>query len=470
MVMVAQGANMVLQLLGMIVLARLLTPDDYGLLAIVTVLMGIGALIRDFGMGTAALQETSLSQAQASNLFWTNAMLSAATAGILALCSPVIAVIFGDSRLLALVPVMASVLLVMGLQTQYQAMLARERRFASLAGAAIGSNAAGIFVGVTTALIGWGYWALAAQQMTVAVGLLTIYLLTTRWLPSKPARGVGSRHHIRAGAHYGTANVIGYAADNVDTIMIGLQWGSVALGNYNRAFALFAQPIAALFGPLTQVVVPTINRTRAEGGDPNALLLRVQSALVGLATWGLLVTAATAPWLIPLLIGNQWAAAVPLLQILAVGGVFKALSQINYWAYVASKQSRELLRSNLVTKPIQIALIVVAAFFGVTWVAWAFVLGRAISWPVNLIWLARTVGQRSSAAFWNGLRILTAGAIAFGITTTVLLLVPPMTNAWTVVIGIATASLVYFVVFALLPGGTRELRSILSLRSALLRR
>lgn len=466
----AQAATMVLQLLGAIVLARLLSPDAFGLLAMVTVLMGIGALIRDFGMGTASLQERTLSQAQASNLFWVNAALTSGTAAVLACSAPLVALMFDDTRLLGLVPVMAIVLLLTGLQTQYQARLAREMRFTALAAAMVSSTAVGIAAGVAAALLGWGYWALAVQQGATALWMFSFYLAASRWAPSFPSRDAGSREHVRAGTDYGLANVLGYVADNIDTFMIGLRWGPVALGYYNRAFQLFMQPVTAVFGPLTWVVIPTINRSTSTGRDSNDILLRIQSALVGITTWALLATAATADWLIPLLLGEQWDPLVPLLQILAVGGVFKALSQINYWAYVVAKQPRQLLLSNLVTKPIQILLIVGAAMLGVEWVAWAYAVGRALSWPVNLVWLARTANQQSWAMLGNGMRIIIAAATAYLITRVTLDALPDLADGWMVAVGVSVSTGVYFVVFVLSPRGLREVRAMWALGRQMLRR
>lgn len=462
-----QILSMVLQFVGAIIMARLLTPDAYGLLAMVTVLMGIGALIRDFGMGTASLQERALTQAQGSNLFWVSAALSSGTAILLAAATPLVAQMFGDDRLMGLVPVMAVILLLTGLQTQHQMRLARELRFVAIAAISISSIFFGLLLGVIAAASGWGYWALAVQQGATVASALAALLVTTRWIPSLPSRNAGSRAHVRAGADYGLANVLGYFADNVDTLVIGIRWDAAILGNYSRAFQLFMQPISSIFGPLARVVVPTINRAAAEGRDSNRLLLRIQSALVGLATWALLATAVVADWLVPLLLGEQWTAVVPLLQILAVGGVFKSLSQINYWAYIIAKQSRQLLYSNLVTKPIQIVLIVVAAFFSIEWVAWAYVAGRAIAWPVNLVWLARTAGQPSAKALGNGMRILVAAGVAYVATRYVLGLTSELSDLSMTLFGAVVASVIYFLVFVAAPGGLTEAKKIIALTGSL---
>lgn len=468
---VAQIVAIFLHVVGTIIMARLLSPDAFGLLAMITVLMGIGLLIRDFGMGTAALQEAKLSQAQASNLFWINAALSGGSAIVLAASAPLVALMFGDERLVALVPVMAIVLLITGLQTQYQIRLAREMRFIAVAVTSVTSVIAGLTAGIFTALLGWGAWALVAQQGATALWVLTAYIVRTRWIPSLPSRGAGSRKHFRNGMNYGLANMLGYAADNADTFVIGLRWDTVALGYYNQAFRLFMQPMTRMFAPLSRVIIPTINHAGSEGRNKNSLLLRVQSAIVGLAVWALLALAVTADWLIPLLLGDQWLPVAPLLQILAIGGAFKSLSQINYWAYIIEQQSKYLLLSNLVTKPIQILLIVCAAFMGgLEWVAWAYVLGRAFAWPFNLVWLSRTTGQRSLTALGNGARILIAAGVSFALTTVLLSALPEMADIWMVVVGMVCSTIIYFALFAVSPGGVREARAILGLRRVIRRR
>ena len=467
----AQVVTMLTQLVGTVLLARLLSPDAYGLLAMVTVLMAAGSLIRDFGMGTASLEADALDDLQASNLFWVNAALAGGTAACLALIAPLVSHVFGDTRLLLLVPVMSAVLFVTGLQTQYQARLARDLRFGALAIGTTSAAAVGLAVGVLGATSGWGYWALAAQQGSGALWLFCYYLVATKWTPSLPSRGVGSRSQVRAGAYYGLANVMGYLADNIDTFMIGLRWGPTPLGFYNRAFATFMQPITATFGPLTLVVVPTVRKLTGATGSASLILLKMQSALVGAATWGLVMVAATADWLIPALLGPQWLPMVPILRVLAVGGVPKVLLQVNYWAYVISAKPQQLFQSSLITKPIQIILVVIGAQFGVMGVAWAYVIGNAVNWPINLLWLSRRGGPSPWGMLANGLRLAWAAALSYSVAVLVLSAMRPALGDWPMVlIGAGVVAVAYPAAFLLTPGGWREARGAVSIGMNLVRR
>lgn len=455
--LLGQFLGLGIQFVGMVVIARLLSPSDFGLIAMVAVFVGIGQLIRDFGMPTAALQARSLTDQQQSNVFWVSAALSSVVALVLVALTPLIVMMYGEGQLWTIVPALAGVLVLSGLQAQFRVRLAREMRFNVTVVIDVVARLLGIVAAVPAALAGWGPWALVVQQLATAVFTLVPVVAAARWRPSRPRRGSDSMELVRVGTHNGFANMLGYAADNADSLMIGIVSGSTSLGLYNRAFQLFMTPVMSFFSPLTNVVVPTANKAVSEGRSASEILERAQTILCGTAIGLLLMTSATAEWLVPLLLGEQWDEAVPLLQILAIGGAFKALSQTNYWAYLVEHQSRELLRSNLVTKPIQIALVVGAAFIGVEAVAWAFAIGRAVTWPINLLWLQRASGQSAWRFGSNGMRFVVAAGVSFGLTLGVVrsldLDSPWMSVLWGVVLSCGA----YLVVLALLPGGRREL-------------
>jgi PST family polysaccharide transporter len=451
-----KATELVIQFVGTVVLARLLSPDDFGVFAMLTVFMGIGVVIRDFGMPTAALQAKRLSEQQASNVFWVTAVLSMAVAALLVLITPLIVALYDQPGLSLIAPAMAGVLLVNGLQAQYKVRLARQMRFPNIAVIAVVAQLAGLAAGTLAAVLGAGYWALVIQATTGATTTLVLSTAITRWLPMRPRRGHGSLPLLHTGMANGAASVLGYAADNADTVMIGVVWGAGPLGQYNRAFQLFMSAVMSFFGPLTSVAVPTVNRAIAEGRSGQDILARAQIALCGPAIWLLLVTAATAEYLIPLLLGEQWEQTIPLLQILAVGGAFKALSQTNYWAYLIEQQSKQLLLSNMVTKPMQIAFVVVAAFHSVEAVAWAFSLGRAITWPINLIWLWKTAGQNPVRFGANGMRLIASALAGFAATLWLYNSLQFESPLVAILAGATLSTLVFLTVAIFLPGGRRE--------------
>lgn len=458
-----QFAQLLIRFVGAIVLARLLSPEDFGLFAMLAVFIGIGEMIRDFGMPTAALQARNLSEQQASNVFWVTAGLSAAVAAVLVLATPLIVRLYDEPKLALITPVMGIVMVISGLQAQYKVRLARQMRFKADAATTVMAQGVGLVTGIGSALLGAEYWALVIQAASTAAVTLLTSISITRWLPQRPRRGHGSMPLLRTGTANGFSNLLGFAADNADNVMIGTVWGAGPLGLYNRAFQLFMTSVLSFFSPLTSVVVPTANRAIIEGRRAEDILARAQSALCGPAIWLLLVTASTAEYLIPLLLGPQWSEVVPLLQILAIGGAFKALSQTNYWAYLIEQQSRQLLLSNMVTKPLQIGLVVAAAFHSVEAVAWAFSLGRAITWPINVVWLWKTAGQNPWRFGLNGMRLVGAAVIAFASTAGLYHWLPFQSGLLAIVTGMILSSAVFLTVAVLLPGGRRETADAIAL-------
>lgn len=412
-VIASQLVRTAMQLLGALLLSRLLTPADFGLMAMATVLLIFADLVRDFGLSTAGLQARSLSAQQASNLFWANAGLGLALYLVVVVLTPLAVLVYDEPRMWAILPTTGLALLLGGLQTQFQVQLTRDQKYRTLAWTEIASALLGLVSALAIAYAGGGYWALVAQSVVGATSLTLLRVLSARWLPQRPRRGHGSALLFRIGTHLGLANVLAFLQGNADTVMLGIQYGPTVTGYYSRAFQLLTLPTNAILGPLSNVVVSVV---RGDSGDAiSALLLRVQYALATLTVGYFVIAASSAEYLIPVLIGNQWQASVPFFQILAVAGAVQALSQVNYWRFVLNDQTGALLRYNLVSKPIVVVAIIASSFASPTAVAWAYSIGMLMSWPLALVWISRVTRTSSLPFFLHGLATIACGGIAYGI-------------------------------------------------------
>ena len=319
--------------------------------------------------------------------------------------------LFSEPRLAAIVPTMALVVLINGIGAQLQVALAREMRFWAIVVSDIMAQVAALSAAVLVAHSGAGYWALVAQSVVSGVVMLGLRWALTRWRPMRPRRGHGSARLFRSGAEYGLAHLLTFAQNNVDTLIIGPSLGAGALGFYNRGYQLLTAPAGRLLDPLTQVVVPTLNRIRALGGAVEPLLLRIQFLLGCGMVWLYTMAAGTAACLVPLALGPGWEKTISVFRVLAIGGCASFFSTVSYWVFILNRQSRQLLLYNLVSKPISVSCIVVGSLFGIQGVAWGYAAGMAISWPLNLVWLARTTNLSSWAFARNGIKIMFAGTV-----------------------------------------------------------
>lgn len=454
--MLGQLGKLTTQLAGVVILSRLITPEDFGLIAMVAVFVGIGELLRDFGMPTAALRANSLSQAQASNFFWANTFLGLIASALLIASTPVVVAIYGQPQLSLVMPVLALAPLLNGAQAQLQVRLARQMKFRAIAISEVSANLIALILACGLALIGAGYWALVAQTLAVAITLLGSRWVLSGWTPSRPMRGVGSRSQLTSGSHFGIAQALTYTASNADTLVIGAQFGSEWAGYYNRAFQLLTVPVNSLLGPLTQVVVPTINSAVKAGQRETDVLLKVQFALGSAIVWIFLVSAATAPQLIPLVLGPNWQESVLLFQIFAIGGSVQVFSYISYWAFILGDHGKHLIYYNLVTKPLAIALMLIGSLFGPLGVALGYSAGLLVSWPINLAWLAAVSNHESRALFASGLRVLVAAALAYFPATLTTEVFVGFGAIGSIAVGTLTATIIFGAALTIFPGGRRE--------------
>ena len=467
-IVAGQFAKLGLQLLGVVVLSRLLSPADFGLVAMISVFLALGSLLRDFGMPTAALQARSLSSQQASNFFWLSTLLGSIAALLLAAVSPLLAGIYEEPRLVVIGPAMAVTLLLNGVQAQIQVQLARGLRFVTLATTDLVSQALALTVAIALAWSGFGYWAIVVQAIMAPSLLLILRWVAVRWRPNLPRRGHGSAGLFRSGWDLGLAQFLAFAANNADTFAIGVHLGAGQLGIYNRAFQLYSIPRSGMLDPLTQVVLPVINRLTAEGGRSASMLLRrLQFALSGALTLVFVVVAATAEYLVPLVLGNQWGAAVAPLQILAFGGFFAAFGTVSYWVFLLEHKSRSLLYLHLITKPIMIVFVLLGLPFGIVGVAAGYAIAQAVAWPINLIWLARVASQDSWSFLRVGLRTIFAGLGAFIVAriSTDWLDLPGL--LWPTLVGGLVAASGFIILLVAVPGGTTEIASTVQIARAL---
>lgn len=464
------SAAILIQVVSVTVLSRLLRPEDFGLVAMVGVFVALGNLLKDFGLPLAALQAKDLSSQQASNLFWLNVALAAVTALALAISTPLLVAFYSEPRLTTIVPALAAVILLGGVGSQLQVGLAREMRYSVLVGSDLGSQLLGLAAAIAAALSGWGYWALVAQSLVTPFVLVTWRWLASGWTPSRFRRGHDSRRMFRVGMEYGTAQFLTFLQNNADSLIIGARLGATQLGLYNRGYQLLTGPADRVFGPLTQVVIPTINRMRAEGNAYEPLLLRTQFALGCFMVWIFSVTGGTASRLVPLVLGHGWDSTTSVFRILAIGGCFWVFSYVSYLAFILNEQSRELLRYNLISKPLAVTCLIVGSNYGIEGVAWGYVVAMALSWPLNLAWLARTAKLPAWSFATNGIIVICAGLLG-GVAGTA---ATAATGSLPAVISIGSGALagtaVMAGVLAAVPLTRRQLPPAVRLASAMLGR
>ncbi|MDQ8021976.1 MAG: lipopolysaccharide biosynthesis protein [Moraxellaceae bacterium] len=382
-----QVLKIAIQFGGLIIVARLLSPQDYGVMAMVMAIVGVGEVLREFGLSSASVQARSVTVQQRTNLFWMNAGMGLVLMAVTLLAAPWIAAWYKTPALQAVAQAVSVTFLINGLASQYRANLNRDMRFGALAAIDVSGQAVALGLGIVLALRGHGYWALVAQQLGQAASILLLLVMTGRWLPGLPRRCEGMGAFFSYGWNLMLTQMIGYLSRNVDSVVIGHKFGPELLGHYNRASQFVMAPLTQISAPAGTVALPVLSRLRDDKERYREFLVYGQSALLHLLLSGLAFVCVHAHALVLLVLGSKWEAIVPFFHVLAVGGMFQAAGYASYWAFLSQGMTRENLRLALVSRPVLIACILLGSLGGVLGVAVGYTLGLAINWLWGLWWL-----------------------------------------------------------------------------------
>jgi len=402
--MAGQGVRVAVQFGGIILLARLLTPHDYGLMAMVTAIVGAAEILRDFGLSSAAIQAKEVSRQQRDNLFWINTGIGLVLAVAVFAGANALAAFYHEPALVQISQALAVTFLLSGMTTQFRAHLSRGLRFGQLAVSDVGAQVAGLCAAVAAALAGLGFWALVLQQVVQAGVQLLLTVACARWLPRGYDRAAPMRQFLGFGWNLMLAQLLGYASRNVGQVIIGARTGAEALGLYNRAFQLLMMPLNQINAPATTVALPVLSQLQDERERFTAFLVRGQTVMVHLIVATFAFACAQALPLMVLVLGEQWRPAVPLFQWLTAGGVFQTTAYAAYWVFLAKGLMGAQLRYSVVTRVLLIACIFAGSWWGVEGVAAGYSFGLLVMWPLSLYWVGRVSDIPVWTVFANGLR------------------------------------------------------------------
>lgn len=403
----AQAVRMVLQLLSVAILARLLSPHDYGLLAIALVLVGLGEVFRDFGLTSASVQAPELSNAQRDNLFWVNVAIGVTLTAVMFAAAGPTSAVTGEPDMLVMTRWLALMFLFNSLSAQHRAMLMRDLKLRALAIVDIAAAATALTAAVVAAVAGAGFGALIIQQLTLGAVTLIGAVLAGRWLPRFYSRSASIGPMIKLGWNLMASNLLNYAGKQIDTVLISLRFGTAPLGLYNRAYQAVMTPLGQARSPLQSVALPVLARVQADRARFDNYVVAAQVALGYVFGIPLAIVAALAEPVVGIMLGPGWSQAAPLLRLFAIAGILTTVAYVGYWVYVSRGLGGELFRYSVVTTSLKIICISIGSYFGLLGVAVAFAIHPAIAWPISLAWLSRVTPMPRRRLYEGAARIIT---------------------------------------------------------------
>ena len=355
-----------------ILLARLLLPEDFGLLAMVLVFTTLAGLLKDLGLTTATLQSPTITQGQASNLLWINVALGLGIALVFAASAPLVARFYEEPAVVGIMLVLAPIFVLNGLASQHLALMRRAMSYGRIAVITLVSQVTAVTAAITMAASGFGYWSLVALQ---ALGPPVVFVLAwtlSGWRPSRPTRGQGMRQLLSFGGYLTGFTFLNYFTSQVDKALIGWALGAGPLGIYAKAYNLFQLPMRQLNPPIGAVALPTLSRLRSAPEEYRRTYLRTVQLLAFLSMPGIAVAAGAADVAIPFILGEQWTASVPVFRYLALGGVLGPVLWTAGWVHQSLGRADRQFRWSIISDPLYVASFFVGFRWGIEGVALAF--------------------------------------------------------------------------------------------------
>jgi O-antigen/teichoic acid export membrane protein len=368
-----QYGNGVLQILAAVVLARLLTPADFGLVAIITVLTSFAPLLIDFGLGDATTQRKQITPTQISSLFWVSTGVGLAVAVALAAASPLIAALYRQPALEPIALSTAVTFVLWGASNQHMALLRRTMQFGRIARIQLLGSLVGIITAIIMALCGFGYWALVARPIANALCVVIGAWLGCRWRPGPPAFDAEAKSMIRFGLHVVGFSVTYTVAKSVDRMALGLFYPPAQVGYYQNAITLYESSIWQVLGQVHTVGSAALSKLQS---NVAALRQKYESALSALAFFVMpaaAILSVTAQDLTVILLGEKWRAAGALLRIIALRGIFQVIEASQGWLHLSIGRADRWRNWGIVSLVVQVAAVLAGLSFGTTGVAIATV-------------------------------------------------------------------------------------------------
>ena len=464
-----QIGRLTIQLAGVLVLARVLSPEHYGAFAMVTVIVSVGELLQDFGLSSDAIQAPTVTPAQQTNLFWINTGIGLSLAVLAYAGAPLIATFYHEPLLIPITRALTPTFVMNGLGSQFRAHLTRNFQMSALSLAVVSAQAAGITAGLVCALHGLGTWALVVQQLTFTFVNLVIMVKAARFWPGLPRTNTDIGAFLRFGGNLMATNLIGHISRSVNTVLIGNRFGAELAGLYDRAFMLLMLPLNQINVPANTVALPTLSKLQHEPARFDRFLLHGQTVLLHALLGAFAYAAAVGDVLIGLVMGEQWLPAAPMFRILTIAGAFQAAGYATYWAFTAKGLTHQTLRFSLVTRTGLVLMLVAGLRWGAMGVTIAYSLGILCMWPIGLYWLGRCSDAPVLAMAKNGARCLLAYSLCAAGAYAALCLVEnaaPFAKVAASLLGMLSAM---FVLFLAWPAYRADLYNIVNTR-ALLRR
>jgi O-antigen/teichoic acid export membrane protein len=467
--LMGRGTWQVSQIVVVALLARLLSPHEYGVAGMVLVIISFEPLLAGTGLAATLVQRPTITELDKATVFWTNAALGLLACVIGIAVSPLAADFYGNAQVEPLFAALSVVFFISSLSSVQANLLIREMDFRALELRSTAATLVAAAAAITIALRGGGAWALIVQQLAFFATSLVLLTAFSRWRP----RFMYSRESLRElrafGGHVSGTILMNQLTQNADNVLIGRFLGASALGLYSLGYSVIMLAFSRITSPVIQILFPVFSRVQHDVRRLASLWLRSLAIMAAITMPAMLGLVVVAPDMVTVVFGPRWHDATPVIQILAPVGLAVGLQGLSSIVLQAVGQTGIQFKYSCLQFGLSLAAFVVGLHWGIVGVAGCFAAVNIFLQPVYLHLAARSaeIGLRECGQALSGVMQATAAVVVVAVLTRELLLADGVPVALRLACTIAAGAVAYgFVLSWRAPEVITEVRQLRARRAA----
>lgn len=362
-----------------VILARLLSPRDFGLIGIVLVFTGFASIFSHMGLGASLIQKRAVSDRHLNSVFWVNVAAGALLTILFGLTAPLIARFYKEPLLRLLTATIALNLILSSLNVVQNALLVRSLNFRTKFWIGSVSLLVSGIVAIVLAINGAGVWSLVGQSITSTAIQVAVMWRLSSWRPRLSFDLSAFRELMHFGGNLMASRIVHYWGGNVDTLVIGRLLGSSVLGIYNLADKLMRLSVNNVTGITTAVMFPALSKMQDEVESVKRTYLRA-TRMIALLTFPMMIgLSILAEPAILVVYGDKWQESIRIVQVLCFSGMAQSIYSTGSWIFLSRGRTDIIFGWGIYTTLIRVVGVLVGAHWGgIMGVAWAYVLGTYV--------------------------------------------------------------------------------------------
>jgi PST family polysaccharide transporter len=411
----SQAANFALRFAFLVVLARLLDPQEFGIVAMVTVVTGIYEMFTNAGLSSAAVQKAEINNDQISTLFWINVLVGVGFALLCVVTAPVLVAFYHEPRLFWITVAMGVAMIASGVGAQHSAILQRQLRYITLASVETLSIAGSTAVGIGMAFAGFSYWSLVGASIAAAVIYSSAAWIATGWVPGPPRRVADLYSMLRFGGTVTLNTLVSHVTYNFEKMLLGRFWGADALGVYGRASQLINIPTNQLNAAVGSVAFAALSRLQNEPFRLRRFFLKGYSLVISMTAPLTVFSALFADDIIRVVLGPKWMDAAMVFRLLTPTVLIFGIINPTGWLLISIGLQARSLALALAIAPLAIGSYLIGLPYGPNGVALAFSAAMTLWLIPHVYWSLHGTVVTPADLFQTALRPIASAAVAVSV-------------------------------------------------------